>query len=54
MPKFYNANDLNFIKSIAEEVVDYVVEHKQEDTEIKLPSAIVKWDENGQLIIIRA
>lgn len=26
MPKFYNANDLNFIKSIAEEVVDYVVE----------------------------
>lgn len=26
MPKFFNANDLNFIKSISEEVVDYVVE----------------------------
>ena len=26
MPKFFNANDLNFIKTIAEEVVDYVVE----------------------------
>ena len=36
------------------EGVDYVVQHKQEDTEIKQPSAIVKWDEDGQLIIIRA
>ena len=26
MPKFFNARDLDFIKSIAEEVVDYVVE----------------------------
>lgn len=26
MPKFFNANDLDFIKTIAEEVVDYVVE----------------------------
>ena len=26
MPKFFNANDLRFIKSISEEVVDYVVE----------------------------
>jgi hypothetical protein len=26
MPKFFNARDLNFIKTIAEEVVDYVVE----------------------------
>ena len=26
MPKFFNSNDLDFIKSIAEEVVDYVVE----------------------------
>lgn len=26
MPRFLNANDLNFIKSISEEVVDYVVE----------------------------
>lgn len=26
MPKFFNARDLNFLKTIAEEVVDYVVE----------------------------
>lgn len=26
MPRFFNANDLNFIKTISEEVVDYVVE----------------------------
>ena len=26
MPKFFNAKDLDFIRSIAEEVVDYVVE----------------------------
>lgn len=26
MPKFYNARDLNFIKTISEEVVDYVIE----------------------------
>ena len=26
MPKFFNANDLDFIKTIAEEAVDYVVE----------------------------
>jgi hypothetical protein len=26
MPKFFNSRDLNFIKTIAEEVVDYVVE----------------------------
>lgn len=26
MPKFFNAKDLDFLKSIAEEVVDYVVE----------------------------
>ena len=26
MPKFFNARDINFLKTIAEEVVDYVVE----------------------------
>lgn len=36
------------------EGVDYVVKYKQEDNEAKLPSAIVKWNEQGQLIIIRA
>ena len=26
MPKFFNAKDIDFIKTISEEVVDYVVE----------------------------
>ena len=26
MPKFFNAKDVDFIKTISEEVVDYVVE----------------------------
>ena len=36
------------------EGVDYVVKYKQDDDEIKQPSAIVKWDEKGNLLIIRA
>ena len=35
------------------EGVDYVVKHRQEDTELQQPSSIVKWNENGELIIIR-
>ncbi len=35
------------------EGVDYVVKHRQEDTEQQQPSSIVKWNENGELIIIR-
>lgn len=36
------------------EGVDYVVKYKQEDNETKQPSAIIKWDAQGKLIIIRA
>jgi L-threonylcarbamoyladenylate synthase len=36
------------------EGVDYVVKYKQDDNEIKQPSAIVKWDAQGNLVIIRA
>ncbi len=36
------------------EGVDYVVKYKQDEDEIKQPSAIVKWDENGNLLIIRS
>ena len=35
------------------EGVDYVVKHRQEETSIQIPSSIVKWDEAGNLIIIR-
>jgi tRNA A37 threonylcarbamoyladenosine synthetase subunit TsaC/SUA5/YrdC len=36
-----------------QEGVDYVVKHRQEETELQQPSSIVKWDQDGQLIIIR-
>ncbi len=35
------------------EGVDYVVKHRRGETELQQPSSIVKWDENGNLIIIR-
>jgi hypothetical protein len=35
------------------EGVDYVVKHRQEETSMQIPSSIVKWDEDGNLIIIR-
>ena len=35
------------------EGVDYVVKHRQEETSMQMPSSIVKWDEGGNLIIIR-
>ena len=35
------------------EGVDYVVKHRQEETSMQMPSSIVKWDEAGNLIIIR-
>jgi len=35
------------------EGVDYVVKHRQEETNLQIPSSIVKWDEAGNLIIIR-
>ena len=33
--------------------VNYVVKHRQDELEMQQPSAIVKWNENGELIIIR-
>jgi len=35
------------------EGVDYLVKHRQEETSMQMPSSIVKWDEDGNLIIIR-
>ncbi len=35
------------------EGVDYVVKHRREENELQQPSSIIKWDETGQLIIIR-
>jgi L-threonylcarbamoyladenylate synthase len=35
------------------EGVQYVVKFRQEETELKQPSAVVKWDNEGNLIIIR-
>lgn len=33
--------------------VDYVVQHRQDDTEYRKPSSIIKWEKNGTLTIIR-
>jgi L-threonylcarbamoyladenylate synthase len=33
--------------------VDYVVEYRQDDTECKKPSSIIKWEKDGTLSIIR-
>jgi hypothetical protein len=33
--------------------VDYVVKHRRDETELQQPSSIVKWDEEGNLLIIR-
>jgi hypothetical protein len=30
-----------------------VVKHRQDETELALPSSIVQWDQEGNLIIIR-
>jgi L-threonylcarbamoyladenylate synthase len=35
------------------EGVQYVVKHRREETNLQMPSSIVKWDEEGNLIIIR-
>jgi L-threonylcarbamoyladenylate synthase len=35
------------------EGVNYVAKHRQDEKEMQQPSAIVKWDEKGELIIIR-
>lgn len=33
--------------------VDYVVQYRQEDTEFRKPSSIIKWEKNGTVSIIR-
>jgi L-threonylcarbamoyladenylate synthase len=33
--------------------VDYVVSHRQEETEYRKPSSIIKWEKDGTLTIIR-
>ena len=48
-PMCFNDISLEIIEG-----VDYVVKYKQDDNEIKQPSAIVKWDAEGNLVIIRA
>jgi L-threonylcarbamoyladenylate synthase len=48
-PMCFNDISLEIIEG-----VDYVVKYKQDDNEIKQPSAIVKWDTEGNLVIIRA
>lgn len=35
------------------EGVDYTVKHRQDDTSLQQPSAIVKWNKEGNLIMIR-
>jgi L-threonylcarbamoyladenylate synthase len=35
------------------EGVDYVVKHRREETELQQPSSIIKWDAEGNLVIIR-
>ena len=47
-PKCFSDTSLDIIEG-----VDYVVRSEQEDTTLKEPSAIVKW-ENDQIIIIRS
>ncbi|MEY4052303.1 MAG: threonylcarbamoyl-AMP synthase [Chitinophagia bacterium] len=36
------------------EGVEYVAKYRQEETNMQMPSSIVKWDEAGNLIIIRS
>ena len=35
------------------EGVDYVVQYRQDETELQQPSAVIKWDNDGKLVIIR-
>ncbi|MDB5212042.1 MAG: threonylcarbamoyl-AMP synthase [Sediminibacterium sp.] len=41
------------IEPIIIDGVDYVVNHRQDDTEYRKPSSIIKWEKNGTLSIIR-
>ena len=42
------------IDPLIKEGVDYVVRYRQSDDNYYKPSSVVRWDENGELIIIRS
>ena len=43
----------NDIDQVIKNGVDYIVQHRQDDVYISVPSAIIKWSKNGIPIIIR-
>jgi L-threonylcarbamoyladenylate synthase len=47
-PLCFNDISLDIIEG-----VDYVVKHRQDETEMQQPSSIIKWGADGELIIIR-
>lgn len=47
-PLCFNDISLDIIEG-----VDYVVKHRQDDTELQQPSSIVKWEQAGTLTVIR-
>lgn len=42
------------IEPAIREGVDYVVQYRQEDTEYRKPSSIIKWEKDGSLTILRS
>lgn len=47
-PLCFNDISLDIIEG-----VDYVVKHRQDEIEMHQPSSIIKWDEEGHLVVIR-
>jgi len=41
------------IEPVISDGVDYVVNYRQDDTEYRKPSSIIKWEKDGSLSIIR-
>lgn len=41
------------IEPIIKDGVDYVVNYRQDDTEFRKPSSVIKWEKDGSLSIIR-
>ncbi len=41
------------IEPVIKEGVDYVVNYRQDDTEYRKPSSVIKWEKDGTLSIIR-
>jgi L-threonylcarbamoyladenylate synthase len=44
----------NDISPTIRQQVDYVVQHRQQDTTQHAPSAVIKWNRNGTVTVIRA